>query len=175
MFVFPNKPILIHSPEILKRELIRGWVAQPKWNGHRAVVVCSPSGKIEVMNRLGQPLARAAGGFKWLSMLDLPRPWVMDGELTAEGKLVIWDVVLSGVYFGPYSERLPLLECVEARDHGLESVRRVEVYAGDNYKGILLRRSDKNLEGIVFKKLDATDLWSKGKTYECPSQVKYRW
>lgn len=180
MFIYPNKPVRFYD---LKRMIAAGndeeWVLQPKWDGHRAIIDCSLDGGIIVNSRHGTPLTLAKNNWQWLSILEIPRPWTLDGELTRDGRLIVWDfAVLGGViYFpAPYRERLKFLKSAKSLNmkKGSQSVSVIEMVKPSEYKKFLLQRSDTALEGLVMKRLDARDFWSINATIDVGSQLKFR-
>lgn len=181
MVIIPNKPLRIYQPdEFISKINTKEWVVQPKWDGHRALPFCTEAGKLTVMNRQGTPLTRAKDSFTWLSLLNIPRPWQLDGELTQSSRLIIWDIATLGgkyIFDTPYLERLKQLEKLIPNNltKNNTSIEVIETLKASQYKRLLLKRGDPYLEGFVFKNSRATDLWGPYKTTEVPSQIKYRY
>ena len=179
MFVFPNKPIRIFDPSSFVSNLdLSQWVVQPKWDGHRALPMCDEKGEVTVYSRHGTPLSLAKNNWQWLSMLDLPRPWLLDGEMLPCGKrLIVWDYAILGGQYGmlkPYRERLNLLGGWPTRTKDGRSIEIIDTRPGKAYREIMLLAGLKSLEGFVLKRRDATNLWGPHSTCEVSSQFKYR-
>jgi ATP-dependent DNA ligase len=177
-FVFPNKPIRVYQPDVLTKFGLDGWIVQPKWDGHRVLPYCDKDGKITAFSRHGRPLALAANDWDWLSMLQIPRPWLLDGELTRSGRMIIWDYgVLDGDQSTslPYDTRLTTLQAMlSPLKKGGKVIELVETLDASEYEKILAREGEPDLEGVVFKRRNAKNLWGLTSTSEVPSQVKYR-
>jgi ATP-dependent DNA ligase len=179
-FCYPNKPIRIYSIAKLADSIdFSSWIVQPKWNGHRALAACDHDGNIIVYSRQGKPLTLAGSHWLWLSMLNLPKPWALDGELLRDGRMIIWDFsVMAGVtrIKEPYSERLNELTQLlpRKRSKDLLSIESIESLPAKKYKNFMLRRGQKELEGLVLKSAQATDLWGPYATKEIASQFKLR-
>jgi ATP-dependent DNA ligase len=171
-FVFPNKPIKIHTSNL--RSISFGdWIVQPKFDGHRALPACDESGNITIFSRHGRPLSRAKGR-KDIGKIDWPTPWLLDGEMTVDGRLIIWDLaVLGGVDFTrhPYLNRLKFLESLKDLSPGITIIKTLPA---SEYEKLFLDRSDSAVEGVVFKKKLATDLWGGTSTKEVASQLKLK-
>ena len=180
MFIYPNKPIRIYDIEKLKHSIdFKAWIVQPKWDGHRAIIACDESGKVQVFSRHKTHLRLAGDQWTWLNLLPFPRPWLVDGELLHSGRLVIWDYAIWGgayLFNKPYSERLKELETAlpNVLRKGNKSTLVISQVPANRYKEILLKKGDKELEGIIFKNPQATDFWGPYRTREVPSQFKYR-
>lgn len=174
MFLFPNKPCRFYRLEFLKKIDLNNRIAQPKWNGHRCLPVFDGE-KLIIYSRHGTPLSRAAGN-KWKHLKDfqIPTPWQLDGELTASGRLIIWDYAVMGrdaTITMDYGERLAVLQGLENLPKGVELI---ETYPGTEYQKILDRKGEPELEGFVLKRIDACDLWGRYSTFENADQLKYR-
>ena len=173
MFNFPNKPIKIRE-SILKTLNLDEWIAQPKWNGHR----CNPQydGKqLEVLSRHGTPLTLAAGKWSHLVSLPLPRPWALDGELTRSGRLILWDWSLLDGKNGSdlaYHNRLDILSGFDLSY--TKGVELIETLPARDWRKIWARKGEPDLEGVVFKRKDARDLWGGTSTKEVAGQLKMR-
>lgn len=180
MFVIPNKPLRIYDPASLSRTIeLEKWWVQPKWNGHRALPFCDAKGGVIVYSRHGTPLTRAKTDFKWLSVLGIPRPWELDGELLIDGRMIVWDIAVIGgeyVFKKPYAERFALLKRYFPKRFKKEafSIEIIESLRGPEYKKFMLMQGDTHLEGFVFKNPEGTDHWGPYKTIDVPSQLKYR-
>ena len=180
IFAFPNKPIRFYDVQgfisSLKEE---DWISQPKWDGHRAEIVCDEAGKITVFSRNKTRLALAKNNWGWLNMLDIPRPWLLDAELLRDGRMITWDYAMINGQYGtirPYLERLTKLEKMVPKKltHGDHSIEVIETLPLNGYRKFLLKAGDPALEGFVLKNKMATDLWGPNSTKEVASQFKYR-
>jgi ATP-dependent DNA ligase len=177
-FLFPNKPTRFHDikfPETLKLE---EWFAQPKWDGHRALIL-HDGRKIKIYSRQGSLLTLAKGrGWEPLIayvLKDLRAPWLLDGEMLRDAKkIIVWDYAyIGGDQFTqlPYEARfMKLLRLVPA--HG--PLELIENFRGEQYREILRPPVDPNLEGFVLKRRNATNLWGLTSTSEVATQLKYR-
>lgn len=153
------------------------WVVQPKWDGKRVMVECSEVGKIRLYGRQNQEWKLGPWGF--LNMLPLERPWFADGELLRSGKIILWDFAVLGgthVYKDPYEGRLRLLQSKIPNPlrHGTEEVSVAETHPGTDYQTILSRKGQEHLEGCVWKRVSATNLWGVTSTSEVPTCFKFR-
>lgn len=180
MFCYPNKPIQFYQPALFVSKLdLSKWIVQPKWDGHRAIILCDDRGNVKVMSRHGKKLTLAKDNFKWLSMLDIPQPWVLDGELMRSGRLVVWDYAMwEGEWqiTRAYQNRLKQLSDVFCRpiEKGDYSIELIESLPAKRYKEIMLKSGLPGLEGFVLKNLGATNFWGPYKTSEVSSQFKFR-
>lgn len=185
-FVFPNKPLRIYNvTRILNIVESDNWIVQPKWDGHRALPHCDENGKITVFSRQGTPLTLAKKDFTWLSLLPIPRPWLLDGELLRDGRMIIWDYAFMGISESGipnyvcktlYLERLLRLCHIfkePFKKNGF-SIELVESIPAKHYKRIMLKAGDQSLEGFVLKNRAAIDLWGISSTREVSSQLKFR-
>lgn len=176
MFVWPNKPIRIYNIDKLLATLpLENWICQPKWDGKRVEPWCDEDGKIVLYGRQGQVFPEK---WAWLESLPLERPWLLDGELLRDGRMIVWDYAIMGgsnEYRLPYSERLNLLKCrLQPKSIGNQSFSLIETYPAAEYERILNRVKGNQLEGIVFKSLGSTNLWGVHSTSEVGTQFKYR-
>lgn len=174
-FLFPNKPIRTYSPkEWLKSIKSNDWLVQPKLDGKRALVSLGQDNKLIVYNRYGQP-CQENRKFQFLKSLNLPKPFLLDGELLRNNKIVIWDyAILNGKseYNLPYLERFNKLQSLFLKN----KISEIEIIASldsIDYLKILAKTSS-FLEGVVFKMKQATNLWGLYSTSEVGSQIKYR-
>lgn len=175
--LYPNKPMLIYDIERFLESIDpKDWIVQPKWDGHRALISCDSQGKIRILSRQLTPLTLAAkGNWGWVSMLPLPRPWVLDGELTLEGEIIIWDYAeMAGQdsLDTPYNDRLEFLAARLRKPFrkGSHSIALIQTYPVQQYKKIV----KPGIEGLVFKRRSARDFWNARRTNEVPSQLKWK-
>jgi ATP-dependent DNA ligase len=180
-FIFPNKPVEIINPKLLKKLNLDDWIVQPKWNGHRAHPFLGEDGRCTVLSRHGTPLTRAkAGDWGWLSQLPIAPQWQLDSEMTTSGSLIVWDyATMGGEDFArlPYEVRLKSLKALLDVPMGCGGhfIHLIETLPASRFEEILARRGTlPDLEGIVFKKKGATDLWGGHSTREVPSMIKYK-
>lgn len=171
-FLFPNKPTAT-SLQAIDRFDFSEWLVQPKWNGIR-VLPMKNGDTYTLYNRYGKPLTKTHPKV----VIDLPEPYLLDGELLSDQTIVIWDfAVLGGERFThkTYAERLEILRSAFER-MGTVGVSLVETKRAKFYKGLWVRmRSDERCEGLVFKRKDARDFWSFGNSSkELMTQLKYR-
>ena len=175
----PNKPT--RSFELPPIPDLSGWVVQFKYDGDRAIVHCDGNGHVHILSRHLRPLGTIAhrvvlGHWKWLSMLDIPRPWILDGELTPTERLIIWDTPLWGGEdwtTRTYADRLVLLQLtLKQVQKGTTALEVIKTLPAKRYKELLLRH-DPDAEGLVFKSVTGKDFWG-FKTREVGSQIKYR-
>lgn len=177
-FIYPNKPNQVHQPRVVFQSIdLARWLAQPKWAGHRALPQCNRAGEITVYSRHGQPLTLAAkDNWQWLAMLiDLPRPWLLDGELCRDGNLVIWDIGIMGnriMAQEPYEKRLNALKNIlpSPKTKGHQKVELIQTLSGENWTQIM---HTEKVEGVVWKEKTAKDLWGIHSTRDVGSQIKY--
>jgi hypothetical protein len=109
----------------------------------------------------------------------------LDGELLRDGRMIVWDFA----FMGQAKSGIPLYVCKEPYLPRLEALQKMipkrlikdrfsfEVIQSlplKEYKSLLLKAGDKNLEGLVLKKKLATDLWGISATRDVDSQLKYR-
>lgn len=181
MFVWPNKPLRVYDIQsFLSKVDPNQWVVQPKYDGHRAHPICDTKGNVVVFSRYGKPLTRAGNKWGWLSMLPIPRPWMLDCELTSKGEMYVWDIAILGgeyVYQKSYGERFSWLSLNLGTTYRHISSRLslLESLPAKEYRSLLLRKADKTIEGVVFKNTLSQDLWGPFQTKEHPSQIKYKW
>lgn len=178
MFVFPNKPIRVYTPNVLLGVLnpLDTWVVQPKWDGKRVEIAADAKGQITLYGRQGQ---RFKESWPWLGDLDLPRPWFIDGELLRDGRIFVWDIALMGgtpVYQGHYGPRLARLAAAlpAPRTQNGQTIACIETLPCTAYQAILDRKGMPGLEGCVWKFLAAKNLWGPHTTSEVSSQFKFR-
>jgi len=186
MYVFPNKPLRIYNvSRILNIVESDNWIVQPKWDGHRALPHCDENGKVTVFSRQGTPLTLAKKDFTWLSLLPIPRPWLLDGELLRDGRMIIWDYAFMGISESgipnyvckkEYGSRLSELQKIfdQKFTKNKFSIELIDTYPAKVYNRIMLKAGDKNLEGFVLKNKAAIDLWGISSTREVSSQLKFR-
>lgn len=171
-FCYPNKPIRIYQiVKLLTTLPLDRWVVQPKMDGRRVLPYCDIDGNITLYGRLNQKFKETRPE---LSKLDLPRPFLLDGELLRDGRIFLWDYALLGgqeVFTLPYQERLTRLQNVVISGIGAELI---ETLPADQYQTILARGKKNGLEGCVWKNKLATDLWGVFSTSENSSQFKFR-
>lgn len=114
--VLPYPPRVEHviSPEQLER--MRGFIAQPKYNEWRSLVVMTPEKEVQFFNRKKEPLRRFRPQTRILSRLieafsSESGSVVLDGGVMPE-TLILWDVlVLNKPLIGTtYEERYRLLK-----------------------------------------------------------------
>jgi ATP-dependent DNA ligase len=178
MFIFPNKPIRTYNPASLVSALgdVGRWVVQPKWDGKRVEIECSADGRVTLYGRQGQLFKER---WPWLGALALPRPWFLDGELLRDGRIFIWDAAILGgnaVHRDPYGPRLALLqEALPApvTQQG-QTIACAETLPATAYQQLLSREGAPGLEGVVWKSLDAKNLWGVTSTSEVNTCYKYR-
>lgn len=179
MFYYPNKPVRIYTPDkilgIIERS-VPDWICQPKWNGKRVEI--DYTGKVKLFSREGRYWEKEQ--WPWLTELPLDAPWFLDGELLPGKKIYIWDyAVMNGIpqYKEPYKIRLDYLTSrltpITFINNG-QTLSLVQTLPATAYEAFLGRKGDALLEGIVWKKLTATNLWGPYSTSELPSQIKYR-
>lgn len=177
-FIFPNKPNQIHQPRVVFQSIdLARWLVQPKWAGHRALPQCNRAGEITVYSRHGRPLTLAAkDNWQWLAMIiDLPRPWLLDGELCRDGNMVIWDIGIMGnkiLADEPYEKRLAVLREIlpQGKNKAHQRIEPIQTFSGENWTQVT--QSEK-IEGVVWKVRDARDLWGVHSTRDVGSQMKY--
>lgn len=197
-FYFPNKPLHIYDPQKLMETLAptqEHWIVQPKWNGKRVEIDCTKEGLVTLYGRQGQ---RFPERWPWLNALPLPRPWFLDGELLRDGRIYVWDVaVLGGKLLAvgparrrsqaplrslikrPYQERLNRLYRALGPtpfndSNSTQRLQLIETLPATAYKALLSREGDPMLEGIVWKNLQATNLWGPTSTSQVSSMFKLR-
>jgi ATP-dependent DNA ligase len=177
-FYFPNKPVRVYNADRLVRRLSRqeGWIGQPKWDGKRAEIACE-DGKVVLHSREGREWPQER--WDWLADLPLPQPWFLDGELTRDNHIRVWDFAVLGgevLYRTPYGDRLSRLEALlpSPLEQGGQSFACIETRPLEACGELLAREGDEFLEGVVWKRLDATDLWGPNSTSQVGSQFKFR-
>lgn len=118
IYFYPEKPVLIHRDQALVNELSENdnYVAEPKYNGTRCVVVCL-NGNIEFWTRHGAPVKnmnKSAPEYEEMvkeikSNLPAKGHYQFEGELRhskvigVQFKLVLWDCL---IYDGEYLNKL---------------------------------------------------------------------
>lgn len=176
-FCYPNKPIRIYQIDKLLTTLpIDKWIVQSKVDGKRVLPYCDNDGNITLYGRLNQKFKETRPE---LAKLDLPRPWLADGELLRDGRIFLWDYAVVGgaeVFKLPYQERLTRLQSVFSLDADVDRVgcELIDTFPANQYQTILSRGKDDGLEGIVFKNKLATNMFGVTSTNEVPSMFKYR-
>lgn len=182
MYLYPNKPIRFYDLKILITSIQEfdpdQWVVQPKWDGHRALIFCDEMGKITVYSRHKTPLTLAKNNWNWLSVLPLKRPWLLDGELTRDQRMRVWDYAYQGKSYDwnlPYGTRIEKLSRQLKKQYkkGDFTFELIQTQPFLKYRE-LLNLNDTYLEGLVFKNLQAIDLWGLHQTHEKASQIKFR-
>jgi hypothetical protein len=180
-FIYPNKPVRFYDLKRFAATITpEEWVVQPKYDGHRAHPYCDEAGDVTVYGRNGKPLNLAKGDWKWLSLLEIPRPYLLDGELTRDGRLLLWDYAILGgasEFREAYENRLKKLLGLVPKplSKGRYTVGLVETAEARKWAEVLLKhRGDPTVEGLVFKKRSARDLWGQFSTAEVPSQMKFK-
>jgi ATP-dependent DNA ligase len=177
VFYFPNKPIRIYDPQRFVGNLkpVGDWVAQPKWDGKRAMVSCDDHGQVSLSSREGRSWPKENWG--WLVELKLPRPWFLDTELLRDGRIFVWDFAVLGgkaLYREAYRSRLEILKGLAPCVKGSQSIEVIESVEAVSYQTLTARAGQASLEGVVWKNLNATDLWGPHSTTEVASQFKFR-
>jgi len=178
-FYFPNKPIHVYDPVKLMTTMgpvQEDWIVQPKWNGKRVEIACNAEGQITLFGRQGQFFKDR---WPWLGELPLPRPWFLDGELLRDNRIFVWDAaVLDGkpVYKSAYAPRLDLLQekIPKPLTNGSQTLECIQTMPARFYGALLRREGDPLLEGIVWKNLNATNLWGPYSTNQVSSMFKFR-
>lgn len=181
-FIYPNKPIRIYSPANLLVTLhsvthsdgatvSNQWIVQPKMDGRRVLPYCDADGQVTLYGRLGQKFKELRPE---LANLNLPKPFLLDGEILRDGRIFLWDYALvdgEAAFHLPYQVRLTRLQDMVMSGVGAELV---ETLPATEYQSILARGKSESLEGIVFKYKLATNLFGPYQTTEVASQFKYR-
>jgi ATP-dependent DNA ligase len=168
MFYYPNKPIRTYSIENVL-PIVETWFCQAKMNGKR-VLPFFDGRTLTLFGRQGQKFKEY---FPELKALQLPTPWLLDGELLRSGRIFLWDyAVLDGklVSQTPYHERWKNLN---DNWRPMDTCALVPTVLSKDYKN-LLSLDDPELEGLVWKDPKATNLWGLHSTSEVSSQVKWR-
>ena len=177
-FLFPNKPVRVASIEtffsaIKGRE--RDWVLQSKHDGDRAVITMDGEGVVSIFSRHGRLLT---DGEPWghLRKLPIKAPWTLDAELVTEKLIVVWDFgyesgrLVAGL---PYESRLDrVLSMPDLSSLGGHTIRPVKTFPA-HIRNIERLLNGERVEGVVAKKLTATDLWGITGTRDTASQVKW--
>lgn len=174
-WLWPNKPIRFYDLTELVSSIGDGWVVQPKWDGHRALVKIE-DGHVTIFSRHKRPLRMAhVGGWAWLGMV-FGDNLLIDGEMVSPHEIVVWDFINEETFVksSTYNERLVKLQSLlsSSISKGDETVKIVETRPASRYKELLLRRRE-NIEGLVFKNLRAKNFFDSKSTKEVSSQLKY--
>lgn len=153
-----------------------GWVCQPKWDGKRTEISCE-NGTVVLHSREGREWPQERWG--WLADLPLPQPWFLDGELTRDNHIRVWDFAVLGgevLYRTPYGDRLDRLGALlpDPQEHGSQRIACIETRPLELCDGLLDRKEDPFLEGVVWKQLAATNMWGPHSTSKVSSQFKFR-
>jgi ATP-dependent DNA ligase len=177
-FFYPNKPTRVYTPDRVIPRLTNPaqWVVQPKWDGKRAEISCE-AGKVMLRSREGREWPDQRWG--WLARLPLPQPWFLDGELTRDNYLHVWDYAVLGgelKFREPYQDRLErlqeLLPKLLVQEN--QTLVPIETRPATEYEEVLKREGDPHLEGVVWKNLQGTDFWGPWSTNTISSQLKFR-
>ena len=172
MFIYPNKPTRIYDVDSFASKLNNDWIVQNKWNGKRCVPFCDLSNKVMLYSRHNTILRDSSA---WLSELPISKPWILDGEILHDGKVIVWDCAMIGgnhLYNTTnYITRLEKLYSLIGR--GFNNLSVIETVPAHMYKSLLLNK-DPKMEGLVFKNKFAEDFWGVYSTKEVYTQFKYR-
>lgn len=177
-FLFPNKPVRTYDPHKTGALCGEGWIAQIKWNGKR-VMVAVEDNKVTLSSREGRQWP--TGSWTWLASLPIPQPWFADGELLHQDSgIVLWDLAVVGgefIFHTEYYPRLQMLQDYVPQGIGTRGkLSVVQTFEGSEYKRLLdMKDTNPHMEGFVWKRKNATDLWGPNTTRDVGSQVKYRW
>jgi ATP-dependent DNA ligase len=178
MFYFPNKPIRVYDPARLLTVMPAAeWIAQPKWDGKRVEIECSDKGKVQLYSREGNTWG--SDDWQWLVDIRLPRPWFLDGELLRDGRIYVWDLAVAKGIPVFHREYAPRLKCLQETlpapiVRGETTLACIETVRASDYSTFMVREGSDHLEGVVFKKLNATNFWGPKATTEISTQFKYR-
>ena len=169
--VLADKELTLHRPQLLNPvadqdvpALVNdaNWWMQEKYDGHRRMMDADAAGKLGSINRKGERVAFPVAVEQALSVLKLPTPWRVDGELIGD-TYVIFDVLEWG---GASLEALPVRERVDYMDKikalvvkaktKASALHVAETYKDSKAKAAFLQEAkDRHLEGVVFKRVDA--------------------
>lgn len=177
MFYFPNKPVRIYDVEKFASSLDDNWIVQQKWDGKR--ILPSFDGRFCLFNRHGE-VTKETSKFSFIRNL-FNGNFLLDGEYLRDNRIIIWDyAILNSIeeYNLPYSHRLTKLQNLFSfLDKSLLvrdcNISLIETLPASRYK-TLLSNPSRFLEGLVFKNLNATNLWGVSSTKDVGSQVKFR-